>query len=103
MATRIAGVYFSSGKTSQFTASVLEHFEVADRWIFDSLYLSSEDKNFSADTFEKWVQQYNITDVVFNFPISGERNCSEETVNKMKQIIGHILERDSNYEKKFPK
>lgn len=115
MQKKIAGVYFHSGKTSQFIACVFDYFATGERWILEKLYFSGDSNIPSNENFEEWVKANNITDIVVNFPISnticdncdlecpGEEKCSNTTVVEMKKVISNLLEQDQFFELNNPK
>jgi hypothetical protein len=115
MSKKIAGVYFHSGKTSQFIACVLDYFEPGDRWVLDQIYFSGDSSKALNESFESWVIANNITDLVLNFPVSptlcesctlmcpGEDSCHHSVNVEMKETVASVLEKDSVYEKENPK
>ena len=115
MEKKVAGVYFHSGKTSQFIACVLDYFSPGNRWVLDKIYFSSDSNNTVSDSFESWVKANKITDLVLNFPITGtvcdsctlecpgEDNCAHPTISEMRKALSDTLEKDSNFEQKNPK
>lgn len=115
MNQKIAGVYFHSGKTSQFIACVLEYFSPGKRWVVDKIHFSNDGAKGFGESFEGWVKENKISDLVLNFPTTGticdscelvcpgEENCSHPVIKEMKNVSHEFLRQDTIFEKESPK
>ena len=113
---RVAGVYFQSGKGSPFISCIFNFYAPGGRWLLDELYISGEKETFGeVKSFERWVSEKNISDIVLNIPVSysicetcnmqcpGVNKCENQSVVFLKKEIEKVLNKDRQFEKNKPK
>ncbi|MDD0851576.1 hypothetical protein HBN50_00655 [Halobacteriovorax sp. GB3] len=114
--TNIAGISMKGGRSDNFIFCLLEHFEDNDRWFLKSLLqVKDEDGLDGNDAIRTWIESYEITDLVIDFPLSspecqectlacpGISRCPQPSVVQVNKQIKEILKVDATTRHENPK
>lgn len=112
----IAGMSMKGGRKDKFFFCLLEYFPEHSRWALKSLLqLKDESGVDREDVVRKWIEKYEVQDLVVDFPLSqpacqtcdldcpGISNCPVPEVKKITDLIGELIKEDQRLSESNPK
>ncbi len=113
----IAGMSLGGGRKENFFFSLLEYYPEKNRWFLKSLHqVKDEEIRDRDEIITSWVQQYGLTQLVVDFPLSkppcmdscllnchGANHCPREQVKYIRSEMSKLLDDDSRFYSENPK
>lgn len=112
----IAGMSLSGGRKDKFFFCLLEYYEESERWFLKSmLQVKDEAKMDGDDAIRKWVNDFEVEDLVVDFPLTnpachgceldcpGLKDCSVEEVRVIRDRMNMHLSTDQEIFENDPK
>jgi hypothetical protein len=104
------------GRNDNFYFCLIEYFPESDRWFLKSLLpVKDEDAQNSDDAIRAWIDNFNVKQLVVDFPLSrpacyhceldcpGADHCTVESVKSTREKIKSLLNEDQKLINQNPK
>lgn len=113
----VAGMSLGGGRRENFFFSLLEYYPEKNRWFLKSLHqVKDEEIRDRDEIITSWIQQYGLTQLVVDFPLSkppcldsclinchGSNHCPREQVKKVREEMQKLLSDDAFLHLENPK
>jgi hypothetical protein len=115
--TNVAGMSLGGGRKENFFFALLEHFPAKERWFLKSLHqVKDEEIRDRDEIITGWVDQYGLTQLVVDFPLSrppcidscvsnckGAQACPRSEVMEVREQMRLLLTEDARLHEENPK
>ncbi len=114
--TNIAGLSLSGGRKDKFFFCLLEYYEDSERWFLKSLLQVKDESEMGGDdAIRKWAEDFEIQDLVVDFPLTnppchsceldcpGMKSCPVDEVKVVRERMFTLLETDREIHSHDPK
>ncbi len=112
----IAGMSLGGGRKDKFFFCLLEYYSDSERWFLKSvLQVKDEDAEDGDDAIRKWATDFNLKDLVVDFPLTtppchdceldcpGMKICPAEEVRDVRERMQVLLDTDKEIFEHHPK